>query len=481
MFVSFALLLAPLPSSANGRFPAANAILFSTHDRQQVILRTTFGLLLSRDAGTTWDWLCEDAFGLAASSIEDPSIGMTDAGVLVVGTTQGLEVSSDGGCNFRAVGGPLANLAIRDIVVRRDTPRAVLALASTLRPDAGAGGGPGYLTQIFESPDDGADWSPVGPPLDPTAVPTTIEVASGDPQRLYVSIFRGQGAARSAALLVSVDHGAQWIERPVPLDAAAEAGAYIAAVAPNSPDRVYIRTDGRSRLLVTEDAGRSFATALAFTGPMLGFALSADGLKAFAGGPEDGLNAQQGASFHRVSKAIVQCLAMQGTDLWACAEDPSSSGSGFAAGVSSDEGATFSPRLRFADVRGPILCAAGATASSSCTMAAFRQLCPSIGCSSEEATGMASAMATYDAAALYHRDASVLEIPVRIATSSCGCRAAGSGRDDVAAAGGAPWETVAAAAVVLGVVFVVRRRRPRPRRCRHCGGIMTGTRASLLS
>ncbi len=411
---------------ANGRYPASNALVFTPGDSASILLRTTFGILMSRDGGATWDWLCEGALGVPSGSIEDPSIAATAGGALVAGTAEGLEVSADRGCDWRAVGDPSAPPDVRDLTIRANAPHAVLALTSTVRPDAGVGGGAGYLTQVWESVDDGAHWAVDGAPIDPTAVPTSLEVAASDAQRIYVSAYRGDGPTRSASIFVSTDRGAHWTERPVPIDPSTEAAAFVGAVDPADADRVYVRTQGRSRLLVTGDAGRSYATALTLSGPMLGLAIAPDGSKLYAGGPQDGLFvADRGLApaFVRTSDLPVQCLAARGaSDLWACAAQSA----GFFAARSTDDGAHFEPVLLLDGVRAPIACAADATASQ-CTGAAFGQLCDSLPGCGGEAPADPPPIAPFDTGAYFPDAGAEPRELLNLPTWACGCTAAGGG------------------------------------------------------
>jgi photosystem II stability/assembly factor-like uncharacterized protein len=328
------------------------------------VLRATFGVLLSHDGGETWRWLCEDALGVSSMSSEDPSLALTAGGTLIAGVTAGLAVSSDTGCDWRFVDGGLAGLAgrpVKDVTVRPDNPRVALALAATYDPHA-AEGGPGFVQQVYESTDDGANWTALGRPIDPSAVATTFEVAASDRDRLYVSGLRG--AAQAASLYVSADKGATWTERPVPLDASRESGVYIAAVDPTNADRVYLRTAGStSRLLVTDDAGQTYRAPFSLAGQILGFARSPDGSKVYAGNIEQGLFAatRDSLSFQNVSSLPVQCLTAEGMNLWACSRE-NQTGTGFVAGVSGDDGATFTAKLHLAAQ--PLLaCTADATAA----------------------------------------------------------------------------------------------------------------------
>ena len=443
---------------ANGRYPASTQIVFSTDaaDPDLVVVRTTYGLLLSRDRGATWRWLCESALGVPSVSIEDPSVALTASDTLVVGLVEGLEVSQDSwggladdlGCSFGCAAGPLASQPIVDLAATPGATHAVLALSSSVVFND-AGKTPSLDTRVWQTLDDGAHWAQRGAAIDPTVTVTTVDVAATDPARLYVSGTRGFGATRIASLFVSTDGGDTWIERPLPFNPATEVSVFIGAVDPGNADRVYLRTSGASRLLVTSDAGRTFQAPLAMTGQMLGFAVTADGAKVYAGSIEDGLFVAGGAgasadasagagaldlAFHKVSSIHVQCLATRGDELWACSDEAS----GFSVGVSTDDGAHFAPRFQPARLAGPVACgpssqgplACGADANASqCSGAAFDALCATLGCNADAAGGVsvgADVRAGTDAleagaggAPSLTADASVDN--VRAPNVSCGC------------------------------------------------------------
>src|SRR5262249_28897118 len=152
---------------------------------------------------------------------------------------------------------------------------------------------------------------------------TTVDAAASDPHRIYVSAFRDNtdaegGVTRVASLFVSKNDGSSWDEHPVALEES-ERAVYIAAVDPANADRLYVRTAGRpsspSRLLASEDGGVTFQSVLTLTGQMLGFALSQDGLKIYAGSLEDGLYAasRPSLSFTKRSPIAIACLAAHGS------------------------------------------------------------------------------------------------------------------------------------------------------------------------
>lgn len=402
--VALALALAATPARANGRFPAANSIVFSPADPRTLVGRTTFGILPSSDDGASWRWMCEDALALPSTMVSDPELALSASGALIVGVpkpyTLGVSVSGDLGCNWGCVG-PLADRQVADVVLRPLSPHAVLALASgAAAPDGGLS-----PPQVFETTDDGATWAPLGAPLDasdPTLEVLSIDVAKSDAARIYVSATRGAGTQRRASLFVSADDGASWTERALPAyDGQSEGGVYIGAVDPTDPGRVYVRSSGagaldvsanascdpglgRSRLFVTPDAGATWTVApLPVSCQILGFALSDDGSRVYAGTFGEGLFAASRADlkFVKTSPIHVECLATRGRELWACSDAVS----GMIFGVSTTEGACFEPRLlQLTTVAGPIACApspAGpfacqaTTNGAVCTRDAFQNLC----------------------------------------------------------------------------------------------------------
>ncbi len=359
---SLPLIAAPRAARANGRFPAANQVVVSKATPASMVLRTTFGILFSSDAGATWDWICEKAVGYGGT--EDPSMGLTAAGTVLAGTFEGLATSLDKGCAWSFVPGKLTQNVVVDLVVRPDAPATSLVMTNKFSKANDAGEAL-FQSDIFVATDDGRTWNPLGPSLDATILFETLEVAASDPARIYASGVRGNGAMEQGVVLVSKDTGASWKEYPVPLDVATERAPFISAVDPKNPDRVYVRTKGSagSRLLVSDDGAQTWRAVLKFTGDMLGFAISDDGQKVWAGGPKDGLHAATATAlgFTQKSPVAIQCLAAAGANLYACSNEVA----GFVLGASKDDGATFAPLLHLYGVRGPLACGPS-TSQASC-------------------------------------------------------------------------------------------------------------------
>jgi len=401
------------PSWANGRFPAANQLVFAPNDPNFIVLRTTFAVLPSTDNGTTWRYICEGVLGLPSDQGEDPAIGlMADDSLLAgvpgyVGGGLGLSVSPDRGCNWNCIGGGLAGQSVIDVAVRPDAPTSAVALTGTIVPTDSAFSN--TYSQIFETTDNGKTWAAIGTPIDPTVLVTTIDVTKTDPNRIYVSGTRAYGSARTASLFISKDKGATWTEAPIPMfDPSSEQSIYIAAIDPTNADNVYLRSNGnllggQSRIYFTRnggaDGGAKFAMTASLpdeggfdveeassndiTGELLGFALSPDGSKAYAGTVESGLWIASTSDMQFTQKNAnvrIKCLQTRNSELWACSDISS----GFTLGESLDDGATFTPKIQYVtslcgsvecqpNPGGPLGC--GAMANATSCQAAYEAYC----------------------------------------------------------------------------------------------------------
>ncbi|MGO9833845.1 MAG: MYXO-CTERM sorting domain-containing protein [Polyangiaceae bacterium] len=458
-----------------GRFPMVYGIAFSPANENVIVAQATYAILPSNDDGTTWGYLCESVLALPESdSYEDPELRLT-ANALVAGLDApnvGLDVSSDLGCNWGCIGGPLASQQIVDVEVRPDAPHQVLALTSTYGADAEAG----ISSQVFQSTDDGATWAALGTPIDPTVSVTTVGVPNGDPMRIYVAGTRNYDTARTASLFVSTDAGATWVEHPVPqfnpsipcvdtppTQCPSEGSLFIAGVDPTDENRVYLRSNGLAdtdtlgdtRLYVTTDGGQTFQVAMTFqlpnvqttdfiaSGEALAFALTPDGSKVYVGTIENGLwsASRTDLTFAQVNPRIhVQCLAarqaMTGPELWACSDEIS----GFVIGKSTDDGATFKAMMpTLTSLSGPIACSPEGQTSAACFTDANASACScpvyQTFCTETESDN-ACLGCGFDAAAPPVGDAGdsgteggvEREAPASARSSSgCGCSAAGGG------------------------------------------------------
>ena len=334
---------------ANGRFPATNAVVSQPGNPKSIALRATYGLLLSKDEGAIWDWVCESAIGYSGN--EDPSLVLTASGAIVVGAFNGTSRSIDGGCHWsRDVTWPTS---VIDLTVRPNTPNRIYAVTSAFSKMSDAGENL-YASGLFVSEDAGAHWTS-RTAFDPSLLIDSVEVAPNDPSRAYVSAARYSDHEVIGVVLASDDDGAHWKEHHVAL-IAGEHGIYVAAVDPKNAARLYLRSAGvdTSRLLVSDDGAltvREIARGALFQG----FALADDGATIFAG-DKNGLQraASKDDRFDHVSTASIQCLTSIGATLWACVPTTT----GYVLGASGDHGATFASKLKLDGMRGPLRCTA---------------------------------------------------------------------------------------------------------------------------
>ena len=354
---------------ANGRMAAAHQLIASPSDPSLLAMETTFGILVSQDQGKALGWVCESAVGYGADGSQDPSIALTTK-LLLAGLREGLAVSPDRGCSWSiALDEPVV-----DLVVRPDDPHTAYALTSKYAA-VGDGGGNLFTTHVFVTHDDGLTWTPQGAALDPAVQVETIDIARSDPTRIYVG-GAGQhttddgGIEPVGIVLASRDSGATYTETAIPLDASnfeLEGAAYVSAVDPTNPDRVYVRIgDGFvDRLLVSDDGAATLRTAFQAKGPLLGFALSDDGSRLYVGGPLDGVvfapvpPADKGplasSAFEQKGIFNITCLSWIRGELYACMGEPAHTYVQ-QLGMSTNDGASFAQVFPLACLTGPLAC-----------------------------------------------------------------------------------------------------------------------------
>ena len=274
------------PALANGRYPSAGQIAVAPGDPKVILVRATYGILLSRDAGHSWSWLCEKAVGYG--SVEDPMMAYTADGTILAGNFKGLSIGSPDGCQWGFTPGGLANKYVIDLAVdKKDATKGVLVISnSTGQDDAGA---PVFLTQLWQTADSGKTWTQAGVDLPPLFLGLTVDTAPSDPQRVYVSGRFGP-PGYLGSIERSDDRGATW--QPLPVTGADSTHLpYIGGIDPNNPDIVYVRLDAdpTNQLLVSKDGAKTWTSVYTSAGKLYGFALSPDGSMVAIGGDKDGV------------------------------------------------------------------------------------------------------------------------------------------------------------------------------------------------
>lgn len=351
--LALGLSIAASTAHANGRFPNADHLVVDPGNPDHIVVRATFGLVQSFDAGATWVWICEQAIGF--SGTDDPAIAVTALGHLLVGLRDGVSTSTDGGCSFALDGSGLAGLRIADLAVEPLAPSAAVGISGD-----DADGNPRIV--VAETLDDGLSWTALGSDLDVDLFPQTIDAAPSMRERIYVSAVAG--AEATPVLERTSDRGLTWTRLAVDIPGAER--TFISAISPLDPDTVYLRVpgEGTDRLFVSDDAAETWTEILALEGQMLGFALAPDGQKVAVGLKQGGVYVASTTDhvFSRVNDTGVRCLSWAQAGLYACGNQAQD---GFTVGLSTDDGATFTGlydllEIQLAD------CPAGSDNAQSC-------------------------------------------------------------------------------------------------------------------
>lgn len=347
-FVLAALaLVASTSARANGRFPEANQVAFDPNGGPLIVVRTTFGVLLSRDAGASFRYVCEPF--LSIRNLEDPAIGVFGDGSILLSMFAGQRRSAND-CEWNFVDPRLEGVVVIDHVIDPTDNTRAYALTSS-------GGEPNGVWVGTES---GAAWAPLGPRWEGVLF-ETVEVAPSNPNRLYLTgaIPPSDGSPRRPFVYRSDDRGETWETIELPLEASAtqnDRNYFLSAVDPLDENRVFFRVLGvpDDKLLVSEDGGDTMHEVARIPN-MLGFVRNAAGDSVWIGSPAAGLfrSRDRGETFERIADVMVSCLGLRGDELFACGKE---SVDGFSLGRSVDDGATFEPVMRFSELAGIPAC-----------------------------------------------------------------------------------------------------------------------------
>lgn len=360
-----------LPAHANGRMPGANDLAFNAGHPEQLVARATFGIVQSFDSGGSWEWICEQVIDVSGVIADPPLSVMADGTQVLLPPTGSALVSLDHGCSWHRAAEPLLGNRGVDLTLDPSNAKRLLVLMSTTAEVDQEGFGR-YRNLLVESVDNGHSFQILAT-LSDDFLAETVEVAKSDSQRIYVS-GTDRKNARLGIIERSEDGGAHWTRTTLELPPGT-GSLFISAIAPDDPDRLWVRVPARgdtlgllpARLLISEDKGETFRMLASTTKAMFGFALSPDGSELAYGGPTDGLfvGPSDGSGvFEKRSGLGVRCLRWtEGGGLYACASEPQDP---FSVGVSLDHGRSFRALYRMLD-----------TCPASCgTETLFAQTCP---------------------------------------------------------------------------------------------------------
>jgi MYXO-CTERM domain-containing protein len=176
-------------ANANGRDPYTSTINFQRGNDQHIVAGMTFGVIMSKDGGATWQWMCERAVGYGGQY--DPDYVYSASGAVFATTFDGLKVMRDG-CSFNS------------------TPPGMTFVSKV----EGAADGAIYYTaadtadaKIYKSTDDGVTFPVSANPGQPGDWWSSLAVAPSNAQRVYVTGYRLAGQDPKIHLLFTSTNG----------------------------------------------------------------------------------------------------------------------------------------------------------------------------------------------------------------------------------------------------------------------------------
>jgi len=337
------------PAFAQDSAPAVSRLIADPSDPRELALSSNFGLLLSHDAGSSWDFRCKAALGYRGN---EPAFAILPGGTLVLGVSAGILTADKAGCEFTPGRGIEPNVV--DVAALMETPGAALAVSVRVATSS---------SRLWRSLDGARTFQALGAEL-PHFTALSLAAPAALPKRVYLTGLVWEQSVRGA-FAVSNDAGQHFSITTLP-NSDSGAQPFIAGINPQHPDTIYLRFTGLpGRVQVSDDAGRSFRDVLSIPGPVQGFALSPSGDRVFVSSLESGIYQADSAAltFERTSAVGVPCLLSTGDSLLACGHRAQN---GFLVGRSLDAGRGFRALLDTAGIS-PAVCGPQTTVGAICS------------------------------------------------------------------------------------------------------------------
>jgi hypothetical protein len=348
---------------ANGRPPVTNGVFFQPNDNQSLYVRSTFGLLVSHDAGCSFRWVCEQSIGYGGTF--DPKYAIAVDGTLFATTFTGLRVSHDGGCSFKTATAELTAGApgrIADMWVDAldigPTGEVWVATADSAKPN-----------DVFRSTDGGVTFVSRGMASSVLSW-KSLAVAPSDAMHVYVAGYQVANAPPTAQLFSTINGGQTWTQAALTgVQFAGTPLVTIAAIDAANPKHMYIvsvQANGAGdRLYRSTDGATTFTEVLATTQPIANVVIRDATTVLVASGDGMSRSDNAGVSFKPATTAPqLACLGKRadGTLIGCAANwDPD-----FMAVGRSDDASQWQKIFRFIEFDGPLACQPGTTGHDMC-------------------------------------------------------------------------------------------------------------------
>ena len=329
------------PARADGAFPDSLQILLPADRPNEIGLATNFGVILSEDTGRTWQWVCEVEELQYAILYQ---VGPPPLNRFFAASIHGVVWSDDLACTWNVAGGLFAGAVGRDVFPDPSNPDHVLAIALPIQGQA-----------VFESTNGGLTFDSVLHQAGSQETPVGVEVAASDPRTIYVVGYFGPGVR--PYLKRTSDGGATW--ETVDLQQVVGSNPVrIIAVDRSNPRRIYLRVQAAAyeELAISDDGGTTLVRPVRIMGQLGGFAVLPSGTIVVGGVANVG-TMKTGAAFRSRDGGLtfepwpnpprVRALAHRDGMLFVAGDNFND---GFALAVSTDEGTTLTPILRYEDV-----------------------------------------------------------------------------------------------------------------------------------
>lgn len=380
---------------ANGRTPGTSSIIFRQGHETDIAAGLTFGMVISRDGGATWAWMCEDAIGYKSAYAYDPRFAFTPSGALFATTLTGLKVMRNG-CTFDPTAAGTAFIST-DML----SPDHTVYYAASQVADPAHGIPEDFA--IYKSTDDGMTFPTKLQPPGAVSWWQTLMAAPSDSMRLYLSGYRyvpnpsGPGTIKEHLLFRSDSGGAAWSALPISsLTLAPNSVIDIIGIAKDNPAHVYIRVElddntQSDSIYRSTDSGATWAP-ISHKATSIGAFLVRSNGDLIVGTQTLGAEVSHDNGDHWAPLAgapHMNCLAENAAhEVWACTQNyaPPGMPTDDAGIMKTSDLATWTKVLRYQDLTEAVSCAAGTVQKDTCA-ASWCGVCKQLGCTPSASYG----------------------------------------------------------------------------------------------